>query len=145
MKSWRSITVGFIVGLLLCSAIWGILFLRLQTTYARNYVSLEYGFAKHSERVLEYFDNPQTNQIRALTFGSSNVISSYISSIDNWDHTYPLVPLRKLHPTWYESERNRFEAFLKRASIVEPDGAANGSQPIRSQTNSTPSAAGSRR
>jgi hypothetical protein len=28
---------------------------------------------------------------------------------------------------------------------AEPDGAANGSQPIRSETNSTPSAAGSRR
>lgn len=31
------------------------------------------------------------------------------------------------------------------ASISEPDGAANGSQPNRSVTNSTPSAAGSRR
>jgi hypothetical protein len=29
--------------------------------------------------------------------------------------------------------------------ITEPDGAANGSQPIRSETNSTSSTAGSRR
>jgi hypothetical protein len=34
---------------------------------------------------------------------------------------------------------------LWRLNESEPDGAANGSQPIRSETNSTPSAAGSRR
>ena len=32
-----------------------------------------------------------------------------------------------------------------KAENLQPDGAANGSQPIRSETNSTPSAAGSRR
>jgi hypothetical protein len=34
---------------------------------------------------------------------------------------------------------------VERAKSTEPDGPANGSQPIRSQTNSTSSAAGSRR
>jgi hypothetical protein len=37
------------------------------------------------------------------------------------------------------------DVCLGRPPFVEPDGAANGSQPTRSQTNSTPSAAGSRR
>jgi hypothetical protein len=34
---------------------------------------------------------------------------------------------------------------MKFRRIAEPDGPANGSQPIRSETNRTPSAAGSRR
>ena len=42
-----------------------------------------------------------------------------------------LIPWRKLRP----------EAVSK----CEPDGAANGSQPIRSETNTTSSAAGSHR
>jgi hypothetical protein len=36
-------------------------------------------------------------------------------------------------------------SFKKRGQISEQDGAANGSQPIRSETNRTSSAAGSRR
>ena len=35
--------------------------------------------------------------------------------------------------------------YLVNINRGEPDGAANGSQPIRSETNSTSSAAGSRR
>jgi hypothetical protein len=37
------------------------------------------------------------------------------------------------------------DKFLRQKGEVQPDGAANGSQPIRSETNSTSSAAGSRR
>jgi hypothetical protein len=43
-----------------------------------------------------------------------------------------------------ERFRSVFLSSLK-INKTEPDGAANGSQPIRSKTNSTPSAAGSRR
>jgi hypothetical protein len=39
----------------------------------------------------------------------------------------------------------RLQELQDRAKNVEPDGAANGSQPIRSETNRTSSAAGSRR
>ncbi len=37
------------------------------------------------------------------------------------------------------------DKFLRQKGEFQPDGAANGSQPIRSETNSTSSAAGSRR
>ena len=56
--------------------------MRAQTMYARTDVSLQYGFAKHSERFLRCLHDPQTNQIRALSGGSSNVIRSFIASID---------------------------------------------------------------
>jgi hypothetical protein len=37
-------------------------------------------------------------------------------------------------------------AFLKKHEVIaQPDGVANGSLPVRSKTNPTPSAAGSRR
>lgn len=36
-------------------------------------------------------------------------------------------------------------AIVEHGNIIEPNGAANGSQPIRAQTNSTPSAAGAGR
>jgi len=48
-------------------------------------------------------------------------------------------------PIWPSSYN--WDASVKEETrrLLEPDGAANGSQPIRSETNSTPSAAGSRR
>jgi HEAT repeat protein len=43
----------------------------------------------------------------------------------------------------FGTNRTRWENWIE--ENIEPDGAANGSQPSRSQTNSTPRAAGSRR
>jgi hypothetical protein len=42
-------------------------------------------------------------------------------------------------------EKSWIWPYLIRIKKVEPDGAANGSQPIRSETNQTASTAGSRR
>jgi len=57
-----------------------------------------------------------------------------------------IVPLLAV----FVAYKSTFPVFLWRSGIddsrnLEPDGAANGSQPIRSETNRTSSAAGSRR
>ena len=46
---------------------------------------------------------------------------------------------------WRWPERRRWESTCEFKRDTEPDGAANGSQPTRSETNTTSSAAGSRR
>ncbi len=45
----------------------------------------------------------------------------------------------------YGADVERWAEWAEARMNNEPDGAANGSHPIRSETNSTPSAAGSRR
>jgi hypothetical protein len=45
----------------------------------------------------------------------------------------------------YGFRYHRLKKFGTQDGLAEPDGAANGSQPIRSETNPTSSAAGSRR
>lgn len=51
-----------------------------------------------------------------------------------------------IHWQWLDmGERRRWEARCEFRGDTEPGGAANGSQPIRSETNTTSSAAGSRR
>ncbi|MBE0540983.1 MAG: hypothetical protein IH623_06330 [Verrucomicrobia bacterium] len=46
---------------------------------------------------------------------------------------------------WYFNRKRKVVAYFSGLSSAEPDGPANGSQPIRSETNRASSAAGSRR
>jgi len=85
---------------------------------------------------------------------SQDQIESIISSVSNvtwWTisdprHRLDRASLRQLGEsrriTIQVADENRFVTSISRA---QQDGAANGSQPIRSETNSTSSAAGSRR
>jgi hypothetical protein len=58
-------------------------------------------------------------------------IEAGLVGYESWPHPIVQLVLRNIR--------------LQEKPGTEPDGAANGSQPIRSQTNSTSSAAGSRR
>lgn len=94
----------------------------------------------------------------------ANVYSVSVGCSHGWTTPYPLADGRSLDLDFRPSSMRPDglwggNGLLERAGIrsngvevvsitlkkAEPDGAANGSQPIRSETNSTSSAAGSRR
>ena len=66
---------------------------------------------------------------------------------DDLDKKYRLVTMHFVDADtyWINIRDTDHREYFRRAKNVEPDGAANGSQPIRSETNSTPTAADSRR
>jgi len=84
---------------------------------------------------------------------ASKMLESYISGIERGQQDLVLREMKKMTSeldVTYE-RRGNFKDLAERAAqslaatSAELGGAANGSEPFRSETNSTPSAAGSRR
>jgi hypothetical protein len=84
---------------------------------------------------------------------ASKMLRAFVAGIEDGRQDMVLREMRRmtndLHVTY--ERRGNFKELAERAaeslasSNAEPDGPANGSQPIRSETNRTSSAAGSRR
>ena len=86
---------GFIAGAAVASVIWCVFLVRCQIEMAAMDVSMAYGEAKISERILSYVDHPDPATAHLLIFSSSNHITGFPSEVDWWDKRYPYMHLKR--------------------------------------------------
>jgi len=145
MRRVFPILAAFLVGGVVASVPWGIYALHRQIEFVGNAAATLDGQAHAGEQILGYLDEPEPQKAARLAFMASNMVACFPSGIDMCEEQYPFFHVKR---SW-SSDYNRYQQFLRerheRWRGGEPAGAANGSQPIRSETNSTSSTAGSRR
>jgi hypothetical protein len=100
--------------------------------------------------------NTQLHYNSYYGFATKALIEESVIGLESGHTSFVLTELRRLQQDYQPTYENRarfvplVEATVERlkqesGKIPQPDGPANGSQPIRSETNTTSSAAGSRR
>ncbi len=144
MKRLLPALLWFLFGALTASVVWGWKSFKFQTELSVINLTLLHGQATLGEQV--HLEDPKPESARRLELASSNMITGFGTSLHYWDQEYPWLRAGAR----YGVEEQRLRGFLdtyreRNQRLGEPDGAANGSQPIRSETNPPSSAAGSRR
>jgi hypothetical protein len=150
--------ISFVSGILIASAAWFGYVWHLQAKHAVETCGFFAGEAKFAERLMAQAQSPSEETRLNTQRTAAMMIRGWVYYVDETDRKYPFTKIKGLSEPYYsdavalvkkwepELKRARKEASEHRdAGSVEPEGGAGGSQPARSETNSTSSAAGSRR
>jgi hypothetical protein len=100
----------FLMGLVVASIGWGILYFRERTQWALAVAVIRHGEATMGESILKYLEKPDETNAQRIMFVASNYVALFPTDVAEMDRFVPFLSIRD---RYYGSEIARLEQFMK--------------------------------